>query len=232
MFKGKSFLAIIPARSGSKGLKDKNIMELDGKPLLAYTVESAMKSNIFDNIILSTNSKEYAKIGNKYGAETPFLRPNKLSEDDTSTIDVITYVLETLASVGKTYDYFILLQPTSPLRNEKNILESVDILLNNSGNAVVSICELDHPSNINTKIKSNNTLDFYDLKKVRRQDIEKEYRINGAIYICGIKYFMKYKSFYKEKCYPYIMDKASSIDIDDIYDFKYAEYSIKNTVSL
>lgn len=228
MYKDKSFLAIIPARSGSKGLSDKNIKDLNGKPLMAYTIESAVKSKVFDNIILSTNSQKYAKIGNEYGAKTPFIRPNSLSKDHTSTIDVIINVLENLESMGKIYDYFILLQPTSPLRDEKNILESIDILFDKNANSVIGICELDHPSNINIKIKEDNTLDFEDSKNVRRQDVGKEYRINGAIYICDIKYFMQYKSLYKEKAYPYIMNKQSSIDIDYIEDFKYAEYLIKN----
>lgn len=228
MYKDKSFLAIIPARSGSKGLKDKNIKELNGKPLMAYTIEAAIKSKIFDSIILSTNSEEYAEIGRSYGAEIPFIRSSSLSKDNTSTIDVITNVLETLESVGKKYDYFILLQPTSPLRSEKNILESIEILFDKNANSVISICELDHPSNINIKIKEDNTLDFEESNNIRRQAMKKEYRINGAIYICEIKYFMKYKNFYKEKAYPYIMDKESSIDIDYIYDFKYAEYLIKS----
>lgn len=228
MYKGKSFLAIIPARSGSKGLLDKNIKELSNKPLMAYTIESAVKSDIFDDIILSTDSNIYAEIGRKYGATVPFLRKENLASDNASTKDVILHVINELENIGKRYDYFVLLQPTTPLRDENNIKESVDILIDNNANSVVSICELEHSSSVNVKLNKDNTLDFVfnDLKNIRRQDFQKEYRINGGIYICKTEFYLQYESFYMKGSYPYIMDKKSSVDIDDIDDFMYAEYLI------
>lgn len=232
MYKGKRFLAIIPARSGSKGLVDKNIKLLNNKPLMGYTIEAAVRCNIFDNIILSTDSKEYGEIGKKYGATVPFLREKKLATDNASTKDVILDVIRNLENMGEEYDYFVLLQPTTPLRNEINIIESIDILINNNANSVVSICELEHSSSVNVKLNKSNRLDFAfsDLKNIQRQDFQKEYRINGAIYISNIKFYLEYKSFYREKSYPYIMDKNSSVDIDNIDDFMYAEYLIINTL--
>lgn len=231
MYKGKSFLGIIPARSGSKGLVDKNIKELNNKPLIAYTIEAAVKSNIFDDIILSTDSIKYAEIGKKYGATVPFLREEYLASDNASTKDVIVHVIKQLEIMGKKYDYFVLLQPTTPLRNENHIKESVDILIDNNANSVVSICELEHSSSINLRLNKKNTLDFVfsDLSNIRRQDYQTEYRINGGIYICKTDFYLKYENFYMEGSYPYIMDKSSSVDIDDIDDFMYAEYLINKS---
>lgn len=232
MYKGRRFLAIIPARSGSKGLKNKNILEIDGKPLMYYTIKAAQKSNIFDYIIVSTDSMEYKEIAEKYGARCPFIRPENLANDNSSTTDVILNTLERLEALGEVFDYFVLLQPTSPLRSERDILESVEILINKKGNSVVSICELDHQTNLNITLNDNEGLDyvFNDSINQTRQNYKKIYRINGAIYISNCNYFRQNKSFYKKKSYPYIMNKRDSIDIDDEYDFKYAEYIIKSKI--
>lgn len=232
MYAKKSFLAIIPARSGSKGIIDKNIKEINNKPLIAYTIDACIKSGIFDNIIVSTDSKNYAEIAESYGASVPFLRPKELSIDEAASTDVILHVLKEMDKIEKVYDYIVFLQPTSPLRNENHIIESVNKLLKYNANSIVSICEVDHSSNINVVFDSNERLDFLfdDSKKIRRQDMKKEYRINGAIYICKMDYYVKYKSFYGEKSYPYIMDKISSIDIDDMYQFEFVKFIITNNL--
>jgi len=225
MYNNKSFLAIIPARSGSKGIPDKNIKEINNKPLMAYTIETCQRAKVFDEIIVSTDSMHYAKIARAYGASIPFIRPEHLASDSASTLDVILHVLHELNALGRTYDYFMLLQPTSPLRTEENIIQSIDVLFNHDANTVISICKLDHPTNLTVQLNAVGRLDFVfdDSKQVRRQDIESEFRINGAIYLCNIDYFLKYKSFYGEKSHPYIMSKLSSIDIDDIDQFKLVE---------
>lgn len=232
MYANKSFLAIIPARSGSKGIVDKNIKEINNKPLIAYTIDACIKSRIFDNIIISTDSKKYAIIAESYGASVPFLRPKELATDEASSNEVILHVLKEMEKIGELYDYIVFLQPTSPLRNEKHIIESINKLLKYNANSIVSICEVDHSSSINVILDSNGRLDFYfdDSKKIRRQDMKKEYRINGAIYICKTNYYVKYKSFYRKKSYPYIMDKMSSVDIDDMYQFEFAKFIITNNL--
>ena len=121
-------IAIITARSGSKGLKDKNIKELNGKPLMAYTIEAALESKQFETVMVSTDSEEYAKIARKYGAEVPFLRSEKTSSDEAGSWDVILEVLENYAELGKMYDTVCLLQPTSPLRKVDDIINSYKIL--------------------------------------------------------------------------------------------------------
>ena len=124
----KKILAIIPARSGSKGLKDKNIKILNGKPMIAYTIEAARNSKVFYDIIVSTDSQEYADIAVEYGAKVPFLRPSYLSKDQTTTNDVIEHTIKELKSIGKEYDCFMILQPTSPLRKDSDIIGALEMI--------------------------------------------------------------------------------------------------------
>lgn len=221
----KNILAIIPARSGSKGLKNKNIKLLNGKPLMAYTIEAAKESNIFDDIVVSTDSEEYAEIAKYYGANIPFLRPDFLSEDSTSTEDVIMHLLNYYISNGKKFEYFMILQPTSPLRSSEDIKTSLNMLKERNANAIVSVCECEHSPVITTKLDNDMRLDGFlkEITGVRRQDFDNYYRINGAIYLCKVDYYLQYKNFYDKDCYAYVMDRKKSIDIDDIYDFKFAE---------
>lgn len=233
MYNNKKFLGIIPARSGSKGLQGKNIKDLNGKPMIAYSIEAAKNSNIFDDIIVSTDSQEYANISLEYGASIPFLRPEYLSTDTATTNDVVEYTIKELKNVGKEYDYFMILQPTSPLRTFEDIVGAVNLLFEKGGNSVVSVCEAEHsPLYMNTLDESLCMNGFLakDIR-TRRQELPKYYRLNGAIYICDVSYFLRYKYFYGEKSYAYIMDKKRSIDIDDELDFIFAQY-IMNTNQL
>lgn len=227
-----NILAIIPARSGSKGLKDKNIKLLNGKPLIAYTIEAAIKSNAFEDIFVSTDSKEYSEIAKEYGAYVPFLRNEKLSEDTALTNDVIEDVILNLRNIGKEYDSIMILQPTSPLRDEYDIKNAIKLFDEKKANSVVSMCECDHSPLLSKSLDQTMRLDGFlsNLDRVRRQDMNRFYRLNGAIYLVKVDYFLKYKDFYKEKSYAYIMDKKSSIDIDDIYDFKFAEVLIEQNL--
>lgn len=220
-------LAIIPARSGSKGLKDKNIKMMNGKPMIAYTIEAAQNSKIFEDIIISTDSEKYAEIAKKYGGSVPYLRDKKLANDNAKSSDVI---LDILNRVEKKYDSFIMLQPTSPLRTEKNIIEAYKMYLEKKANSVVSVCEMEHSplwANIlNEERRMDSFLKGIDVNK-NRQELETYYRINGALYIANVEYFKKYQNFYYKDSYAYVMKKENSIDIDDELDFKIAEYLIK-----
>ena len=229
MYNSKRFLAIIPARSGSKGLKDKNIKDLNGKPMIAYTIEAAINSGIFDDIVVSTDSQVYADIAIKFGAAVPFLRPDYLSTDEATTKDVIIYTLNKLDEFGYEYDYFIILQPTSPLRKSEDIISAVELLFEKGANSIVSVCESEYsPLYMNT-IDESLSIDGFISKNIssRRQELPKYYRLNGAIYLSKVDYFLQHKDLYKEKSYAYIMDKESSIDIDDEFDFAIAESLIK-----
>ncbi len=215
-----SILAIIPARCGSKGLKDKNIKELNGKPMMAYTIEAAIQSGVFEDIIVSTDSPKYKVIAESYGASVPFLRPVELASDKSTTRDAILYVLDNLP---KKYEYLMILQPTSPLRTKQNIIDSIKLLEEKNANAIVSVCEVDHPVAWNAKLDDTLCLDNAFSNLAQRQQQEVTYRLNGAIYLVKVDYYRRHKNIYKEKSFGYIMDRFSSVDVDNIYDFYYAE---------
>jgi CMP-N,N'-diacetyllegionaminic acid synthase len=228
MMKNDSVLAIVPARSGSKGLKDKNIKRMNGKPLLAYTIEEAIKSNAFKEIIVSTDSEAYADIAREFGAHVPFLRSDALADDSASTNDVITEVLGWVET-GEVKQ-FMLLQPTSPLRTANDIISALNLFAEKKANAVVSLCEVDHSPLYTGFVPDNLCIDRFLNKDIsyRRQDLPKYYRLNGAIYLADIDYFLRYKNFYEEKCFAYIMDKRRSVDIDDEFDFQLASFLLRS----
>lgn len=219
-------IAIIPARSGSKGLPDKNIKLFCGKPLMAWTIEAAKKSEIFDEVMVSTDSEEYKSIAEAYGAKVPFLRSSENSSDKAGSWDVIREVITGYETICKMkFDSFCMLQPTSPLRTYNDIKRAYEIFEAKNAEAVVSLCELDHSINICNTIPDDGNLNgFYDSTiSGRRQDAKKYYRINGAIYIQTVEALMSRKNVYSEKSYAYIMDRRNSMDIDDETDFILAE---------
>lgn len=219
-------IAIISARSGSKGVKDKNIRELAGKPLMAYSIEAALNSGLFDTVVVSTDSEEYARIGREWGAEVPFLRSAETSGDTASGWDVIKEVLNNYKNLyGKEFEMFTLLQPTSPLRTAQDVKNAFDIFEKNDANAVVSVCEMEHsPYWCNTLPEDHSMNGFLDkANDLPRQALKKHYRLNGAIYMSRVDTFMEDTNIYKEKSYAYIMDSLISIDIDSELDFKLAE---------
>ncbi|WP_026672362.1 acylneuraminate cytidylyltransferase family protein [Alkalihalobacterium bogoriense] len=221
-----SRLAIIPARSGSKGLKDKNIKLLNGKPLLSYTVEAARKSDIFDEIIVSTDSIEYANIAKKWGANVPFFRREELSSDTASSWDVVKEVIKEYKELGKEFSTVALLQPTSPLRDSNDIVKGFQMMKRKNVKAVVSVCEVEHsPLWCNTLPEDYSMANFLDesILNSNRQGLPTYYRINGALYIVKTDYLFSVENIYKHSCSAIIMSKEHSIDIDDDYDFLIAE---------
>ena len=222
-------LAVILARSGSKGLKDKNIKELNGKPLMAYTIEAAVASGKYDTVHVSTDSERYAQIARDFGADVPFLRSADLAGDRASSWDALRSVVEEYENRGKTFDTVTLLQPTSPLRNADDIRGAFELFEEKQADSVVSVCEVDHSPLLCNVLDDSLSMDgFIDMSKVgRRQELSTYYRINGAIYIQKTKFLMEGASVYGEKSYAYIMDKRKSIDIDDEYDFMIAESLMK-----
>lgn len=223
-------LAIIPARSGSKGLTDKNIKMLAGKPLLAYSIIAAKESGRFDTIYLSTDSKEYADIAVKWGAQAPFLRSEALAQDTSSVWDAVREAIAAYEQGGKTFDTVTLLQPTSPLRTGRDIAGGYELLEEKKANAVVGVCEEEHSPLWSNKIPENLSMEEFIRPEVlhkRRQDLPAYYRINGALYILKTSMLDRIEELYTNNCFAYIMDKRYSIDIDDEYDFKMAEFTLK-----
>ena len=219
-------LAIIPARSGSKRLVDKNIMYLQEKPMIAWSIEAAIKSKFIDRVVVSTDSFKYADIAKNYGALVPFIRKGMLALDSTPTFDVIEDVIKFYNSRQISYKYIILLQPTSPLRNEKHIDEAIELFFLKKANSIVSVCECEHSPLWTNVLSSDGSMDNFikeDIKNLRSQDLPKYYRLNGAIFIAEISSYLKYKSFFMPNSFAYKMSTKESIDIDTEIDFLMAE---------
>jgi CMP-N,N'-diacetyllegionaminic acid synthase len=232
MLKNKTFLAIIPARKGSKGVPGKNIKEINGKPLISLSIQEARKSKYIDKLIVTTNSKEIASIAIQAGAEAPFLRPEQLAKDDSSAASVILHALDFPSIKELDFDYFIYLQPTSPFRTAEHIDSAIEnIIKNNDANSLVSVCTpMTHPYWMKT-INQKGFLD--ELIKTEsvfhnRQELPDVYAVNGAIYICKLSVFLSNKTFYKGNCIPFFMSVRSSIDIDNKNDWDYADFLFKN----
>lgn len=233
MYKNKKILALILARGGSKGIPKKNIKKLKGKPLIAYTVEKALKSNYLDRIILSTDSKEIANIGKKYGAEVPFMRPKILATDHATSEESMIHAINWLKE-NENYNskYVMLLQPTSPLRKVKDIDKSVEKIIDKKADSLVSLVQSDKHPFWMMKIKDGQvkTFDKKKEKYKRRQELPPIYIINGAIYIMKTNLFLKKKKLQPGYTIPHIMPKKRSIDIDDILDFKFVKMLIKEGI--
>lgn len=230
MFKLKKILAIIPARAGSKGIKDKNIIDLNGKPLIAYSIEAGLKSKYIDKVVVTTDGEEIAREAIKYGAEVPFLRPEYLSSDNAKTIDAVIHCIEEMEKLGEKYDYVVLLQPTQPLRQSWHIDEAIELILEKNEEALVSVSKVkDNPILIRS-IDSNgyviNLLSESSTK--RRQDFQDFYKVNGAIYINKINQNLNNKTSLNDNKVAYIMDEKYDVDIDEMLDLQIAEIMISN----
>ena len=225
-------IAIITARSGSKGLKDKNIKFLNGKPLIAYSIEEAMKSNIFTEIMVSTDSEEYSKIATEIGAKVPFLRSKENSNDRSGSWDVVMEVLENYQKLGKKFDTVCLLQPTSPLRTSQDIINGYNLLNEKNADSIIGVCEMDHsPLWSNTLSDDLSMNDFIneEIDNMPRQDLPIYYRVNGALYIKKIIY-NDIINLCEKKTFALVMDRKYSIDIDTELDFKVAELLLKSNI--
>lgn len=222
-------IAIIPARGGSKRLPGKNIKLLGGKPLMAWTIEAAIKSNIFDHVFVSTDSEEIASVSKDYGAKVPFLRPAELSSDTATTNDVVTHLISWFEKeYSQEVSNIAILQPTSPLRNAQHIQEAFKVMEMKRAKAVVSVCELEHPIQFCNQLGVDGSMDgFIELGDMKRtQDLDSTYRLNGAIYIFDNTYVGRMNDLYSEGTFAYIMDSKSSIDIDTQDDFNLAEFFV------
>ena len=232
MYKDKTFLAIVPARGGSKRLPRKNILDLNGKPLIAWSIESGLKSRYIDEVMATTDDNEIVEVSKKYGANVPFKRPGELANDHTTRSEVIRHAIEFYQDeLGEKFDYLVLLQPTSPLRSEKDIDNAIEFMFEKKGDAVVSVCELEHPIHwSDTLPKDKNMSKFLNNIAVqsRSQDLEKYYRLNGAIYICDVQKFLKEGCvFLKENIFAFEMSQEKSVDIDTRLDFKISKALIE-----
>lgn len=229
----EKIIGIIPARGGSKGIAGKNTRDLAGKPLIAWTIESARTSGACSRLIVSSDSQDILSVARKWGAETPFVRPAPLAGDTASSIDVILHAIEYLQNEGvKESDYILLLQPTSPLRSSKDITHAIDIARSKHADAVVSVTPAaSHPFMVKT-IAPDGVLNSFikgSVPNMRRQDLPPAYVVNGAIYLNRISSLLNEKTFLPEnKTYAYVMPPERSIDIDTPWDLHLAKLIIND----
>lgn len=222
-------IAIIPARGGSKRLPGKNIKDLAGKPMIAWTIEAALDSGVFDYVFVSTDCEEIAQIAKDFSAEVPFLRPEELANNTATTNDVVTHLV---GWFEKEYDQKVatiaILQPTSPLRNSLHIKEAMSLMQEKSAKAIVSVCELEYRIQFCNKLSSEGSMKGFikpqDMK--RTQDLDSYFRLNGAIYLFDREYVNRLGELYSEGTFAYIMSSKVSIDIDTEDDFELAEYFV------
>ena len=223
MYKEKTFLAIIPARGGSKRLSRKNVLELGGKPLIAWSIEAAKESKYIDSVVVTSDDNEILSVAIQHGAQS-LKRPAELASDEATTADTLVHVIK---NMKEAYDYVVLLQPTSPLRDTQDIDEAIKYLFEKEAKSIISVCEMEHsPLWANTLPNDRNMQTFLKEEVINRrsQDLEPYYRLNGAIYICKTEEFLEAKSFFlKENVFAYEMPQKKSVDIDTDLDFLIAE---------
>ncbi len=224
MINKKSVIAIILARGGSKGLPRKNIRDVEGKPLIVWTIEAGQKSQYIDRLVLSSEDQEIINIAKKYNCEVPFVRPLELAADDTKSIDVI---LDVLNKLQEKFDYVVLLQPTSPLRLAEDIDNTIELCIKRNENACVSVTEPSKSPYWMFELNRDGYLRQLIKQKKRphrRQDLPKSYAVNGAVYVAKSDWLYKTKNFLTDETIAYLMPSERSIDIDCEYDLLIADY--------
>lgn len=234
MYKDNRILCVIPARGGSKGLPGKNIKELLGKPLIAYSIEQAKKSRYIDRVIVSTESEEIAEIAKKYGAELPFIRPLELASDDSSIFDVLLHAIDWMETKEKyVFDILVLLHVTAPLRNTEDIDNCIELLVEKDADNVFSVAEAHRNPYFNmVELDKNNAVKpVKNGNFVNRQSAPRVFDMNASTYVWWKEILKKKKSTFLEKTCIYIMPKERSVDIDDFMDFKIAEMFLRESIT-
>lgn len=230
MYNGKRIIAVIPARAGSKGIKDKNIRELCRKPLIAYSIEVAKACDYIDTVFVSTDSVRIQEIAKQYGAEVPFLRSEELASDEAKIIDALLFSLKRLELMNQKYDYIMLLQPTQPIRTVELLKAVIEQTIDRHLPSMVTICPVEeHPILMRT-IEENGRLHslLESSSTVRRQDFPPFYKVNGSVYINRIDEFFNEHTSLNDNRYGYLMKRRDSVDIDTLEDFERAEKILKD----
>lgn len=229
MYKGKKIAAIIPARKGSKGIPNKNMIHLMGIPLVEHTIIQSRKSQLIDKIIVSTDSKDIVEIIRKYKLDFRGLRPENLSNDTANLYDVIKYEIKNHQLIENEVDLIILLQPTSPLRKSYMIDQAIKIFIDEDQESAVSVSEVDeHPIFMRSISQNGELKNILKIEsEIRRQDLPKYYIVNGMIYINKISDIMEKHVSMNDNKSPIIIPKEFAVDIDSMDDLKAAERKLK-----
>lgn len=221
-------LGIIPARGGSKGVPRKNIKLLAGKPLLAYTAESALQAKLLSKVILSTEDSEIAEVGKSLGLEVPFLRPPELALDTAPTLPVVIHAIDYLQKTGEEFDAICLLQPTNPLRRAEDIDKCIELLEKSGADSVISVMKVPHEYNPNwvywQKENGEMVLTTGENEPIpRRQDLPPAFHREGSIYLTKTEVLLNYGNLYGKTVRGYEIDSNNSVNIDTIEDWHSAE---------
>jgi CMP-N,N'-diacetyllegionaminic acid synthase len=231
MDKKQKILAVITARGGSKGIPGKNIKILGDKPLIAYTIEAARKSDLISDLIVSTEDKKIANVAKQYGADVPFMRPKELAQDDTLHLPVMQHAVSFMEDKLKCkFDYVVILQPTSPFRTKEDIDDTIQKLIDTGADSAVSLVEIEenHPMKIK-KLEGDRVLPYSveEIHGTRRQDLPVAYKRNSSVYVMKRDLIMKDNELYGSYTAGHIVPKERSIDIDNPFDWIKAEYMLK-----
>ena len=230
MYQGKKILALIPARGGSKGIKDKNIIDLCGKPLIAYSIECGLQSKYIDSVVVTTDSEKIAEVSRQYGARVPFLRPAEYAQDTSTTLVAVLHAIRTLEEMGETYDTHVLLQPTQPLRTSEDVDKAIEAYFANGEEDLISVKPVSDPPVLMRTIGEDGRLHplLNYTADMRRQDMPAYYRIDGCIYINNIERLDENSKFANNSV-PFIMEPEHAVDIDELVDLRVAEYYLENS---
>jgi N-acylneuraminate cytidylyltransferase/CMP-N,N'-diacetyllegionaminic acid synthase len=229
MYKGMSILGFIPARAGSKGIRGKNIRPLAGKPLLLYTIETALASGVFDEVLVSTDGDDIARVARQADVDAPFVRPPELAGDNIRGIEVLHHTMAWLEERGRKSDCVMVLQPTSPLRTAEDIVGALGVLLERGADAVVSVCKTEHHPWWSNTLPEDGCIEHFLRTDVptNRQDLPPFYRLNGAVYLARWDFISERDTWFGPTTYAYVMPRERSVDIDTQLDFILAETLIK-----
>ncbi len=226
MIDGLKVLAVVPARGGSKGLPRKNVLDLAGRPLIAWTLDAARESRLIDRCVVSTDDEQIATVARAYGGDVPFMRPAELSTDTAETYDALKHALEQLPG----YDILVTLQPTSPLRIAEDIDQALRAMQRHNAPACISVVEPAKSPYWSYRINDDNRLEplmHPEYSTMRRQDLPAAYVLNGAVYATRIGWMLEHQNAFSELTVPYVMPAERSIDIDNAFDMEVAALILK-----
>ncbi len=223
-------LGIVIAREGSRGLPGKNIKLLNGKPLIAYSVEAAINSGVIDKLIVSTDSDKIADTAAEFGADIPFKRPDSLASDNADSMDAVLHAMDHAEKNNEKYSHVFMFQPTSPLRTANDIRASVELMESSSSISVIGVKPAPHHPATYFTLGEDRIIAYDKVEKmshVNRQELKQHYKINGAVYCAEWEAVKEHKTWYFNSTVAYIMPAERSIDIDDLFDFEVAEMLLK-----
>lgn len=222
-------LCIIPARGGSKRIPRKNIKEFLGKPIIAYSIEAALQSNLFDEVMVSTDDNEIAEIAKKYGAKVPFLRSEENANDYATTVDVINEVLQQYKKISKSFKAACCIYPTAPFVSENKLKEAFDLLEINNYDCVFPVMEFSFPIQRALKKDSNNKMELFQPEHLnsRSQDLEKAYHDSGQFYWFKTKEILEKGKLWTDNTGVIVIKESEGQDIDTLEDWKLAEIKYK-----